>query len=253
MKRVAIFGATSAVAAAAAERWAARGDRLFLAGRDAEKLAALRARLGDAAVAGDFQGDFTAPGVAAAAVGAAFAAFAASAAEGGLDVVLVAHGLLGEQQETERDFAAADAVLQTNFNATVALLVPLVNGLEAQGHGALGVITSVAGERGRPRNYTYGAAKAGLNTYLQGVRSRLYGRGVAVHTFKLGPVDSPMTTTHTKHALFSTPERVAPILVDRLDGPGGEHYVPGYWRPILGVVRALPEAVFQRFGFLAGR
>ncbi|MCK6569969.1 SDR family NAD(P)-dependent oxidoreductase [Myxococcota bacterium] len=250
MKRVAIFGATSAVAAAAAERWAARGDRLFLAGRDAEKLAALRARLGNAAVAGDFQGDFTAPGVASAAVGAAFATFAET---GPLDVALVAHGLLGEQQETERDFTAADAVLQTNFNATIALLVPLVNGLEAQGHGALGVITSVAGERGRPRNYTYGAAKAGLNTYLQGVRSRLYGRGVAVHTFKLGPVDSPMTTTHTKHALFSTPERVAPILVDRLDGPGGEHYVPGYWRPILGVVRALPEAVFQRFGFLAGR
>ncbi len=250
MKRVAIFGATSAVAAAAAERWAARGDRLFLAGRDAEKLAALRARLGNAAVAGDFQGDFTAPGVASAAVGAAFATFAET---GPLDVALVAHGLLGEQQETERDFTAADAVLQTNFNATVALLVPLVNGLEAQGHGALGVITSVAGERGRPRNYTYGAAKAGLNTYLQGVRSRLYGRGVSVHTVKLGPVDSPMTTTHTKHALFSTPERVAPTLVDRLDGPGGEHYVPGYWRPILGIVRALPEAVFQRFGFLAGR
>jgi len=250
VKRVAIFGATSAVAAAAAERWAARGDRLFLVGRNAEKLLALRARLGDAVVAPDFQGDFMAPGIAAEAVRAAFAAFAA---QGGLDVVLVAHGLLGEQQETERDFAAADAVLQTNFNATVALLIPLVNGLEAQGRGALGVITSVAGERGRPRNYTYGAAKAGLNIYLQGVRSRLYGRGVAVNTFKLGPVDSPMTTTHKKHALFSTPERVASILVDRLDGPGGEHYVPGYWRPILGVVRSLPEAVFQRFGFLAGR
>jgi short-subunit dehydrogenase len=247
VKRVAIFGATSAVAGAVAERWAARGDRLFLVGRDAAKLEAVCERLGPSAVAGRFCADFTAPGRAAAAVTAALETL------GDLDVAFVAHGLLGDQLETERDVSAAETVLRTNFDSVVALLVPLVNHLEAQGHGALAVVTSVAGERGRPRNYTYGAAKAGLNTYLQGVRSRLYGRGVAVHTIKLGPVDSPMTTTHAKHALFSTPEAVSKRIVGVLDGPGGEHYVPGYGRPILGVVRVLPEAVFQRFGFLAGR
>lgn len=245
-RSVALFGATSAVAGEVARRLAARGDRLFLAGRSPEKLAALVSALGEA-VAGHCVVDFTEPEAARRAVDAACATL------GPLDVALIAHGLLGDQASTEHDFEHADEILRTNLDSVVALLVPLANVFEARGGGHLAVITSVAGERGRPRNYTYGAAKAALNTYLQGLRSRLWPRGVQVHTIKLGPVDSPMTETHTKHALFSTPAAVAETIVHRLDGPGGEHYVPGWWRPILGVVRILPEAVFQRFGFLAGR
>lgn len=245
-RRIAIFGATSAVAGEVCRRLATQGDRLFLVGRNPDKLAALVAELGSA-VAGSLALDLTAQGAGAQAVAAATAAL------GHLDVALVAHGLLGDQLETERDFAHADEILRTNLDSVIALLIPLANDFEARGGGHLGVITSVAGERGRPRNYTYGAAKAALNTYLQGLRSRLWARGVAVHTFKLGPVDSPMTESHAKHALFSTPPAVAAAIVHHLEGRGGEHYVPAYWRPILGVVRALPEAVFQRFGFLAGR
>ena len=89
--------------------------------------------------------------------------------------------------------------------------------MEASRGGRIGVITSVAGERGRPRNYTYGTAKGALNVYLQGLRSRLYDSGVSVTTLKLGPVDTPMTKDHAKHALFGKPSAVARGIVRALD------------------------------------
>jgi NAD(P)-dependent dehydrogenase (short-subunit alcohol dehydrogenase family) len=117
------------------------------------------------------------------------------------------------------------------------------------------VLSSVAGDRGRPRNYTYGAAKGALSLYLQGVRSRLYrsAPGVRVVTIRLGPVDTPMTKDHPKNALFGEPSAIAHEIVRHESRGPLDAYVPGYWRPIMATVRGLPEALFQRFSFLAGR
>jgi short-subunit dehydrogenase len=175
------------------------------------------------------------------------------AALGGADVVLIAHGELGEQLGTERDFGSAESILNVNFVSVVSLLVPLANALAAQGRGTIGVITSVAGDRGRPRNYTYGAAKGGLNVYLQGLRSRLFRSGVKVVTLKLGPVDTPMTREHTKNALFAQPTAVANSIVRALGGRSTEVYVPSFWRLIMPVVKHTPERLFQLLPFLSGR
>ena len=246
MANVLILGATSAIATQVAMRYAARGDRLYVIGRNANKLAELRAQLGDVcidAVAADLQDTD----------GNEARVVAAIDALGHVDIGLVAHGLLGDQLETERSWTHAKDVLEVNLMSVVSLLIPLANHLEARSRGHLGVMSSVAGERGRPRNYTYGAAKGALTLYLQGVRSRLWDAGVHVHTLKLGPVDTPMTADHEKNALFATAHDVADQIVAHLDGPGGEAYVPWYWRPIMGVVRRMPEPLFQRFGFLSGR
>lgn len=251
MKRVLIFGATSAIAAEAAVIHARRGDRLHLVGRDPMKLAAVAARCAETGAtvtttAADLD-DLDA--------NAALVDDAVAVLTGGepLDAVLIAQGLLGDQLATERDYATAEAVLRTNLLGVVSLLVPLVNRLEAQRHGRLGVITSVAGDRGRPRNYTYGAAKGALGLYLQGVRTRVRPAGVSVTTLKLGPVDTPMTRDHTKHPLFGKPAAVAASIVAAMDARADEVYVPGFWRLIMPVVRNIPEAVIQRLGFLSGR
>jgi short-subunit dehydrogenase len=245
--RVAIFGATSAIAAEIARIYASRGARLFLVGRDPEKLRALVEARRES-VAGRREVDLTAPGAAEGAVQAAIAALG-----GGIDVAIVAHGWLGDQLASERDAGEATRIIATNFLSVVALLVPLGNHFEAVGGGHIAVLSSVAGDRGRPRNYTYGAAKGALNIYMQGLRTRLWPRGVGVHTMKLGPVDTPMTTTHEKTRLFSRADTVAAGVVDAIDAGRAEAYVPGYWRAIMFVVRHLPEAVLQRLPALSGR
>ena len=245
MASVLILGATSHVAADVARVYAGRGARLYLVGRSAEKLRSLCDELG-AAVAGSEALDFARYEHADACIARAAAAL------GELDVALIAHGDLGDQQQSEREFTEAERIIAVNFTSAVALIVPLANLLEAQGRGCLAVISTVAGERGRPRNYTYGAAKGALTRYLQGVRSRLWPK-VDVVTIKLGPVHSPMTVDHPKNALFADSPDVARSIVAAIDGRRGEVYVPWYWRPIMGVVVTLPEAIFQRFGFLSGR
>jgi short-subunit dehydrogenase len=245
-QRVLILGATSAIAAEVARLYERRGARLHLVARSADKLSALSKELTlskpSTAVA-DFcdlerNGQVISDAI---------------AALGGVDVVLIAHGDLGDQLESERSAEAAERVLRTNFVSVVSLLVPLANVLEAQGQGCIGVITSVAGERGRPRNYTYGAAKGGLNVFLQGLRSRLYRRGVTVVTIKLGPVDTPMTQHHQKNVLFADASSVARRIVAALDAGKSEPYVPAFWGAIMPVVRNTPERLFQLLPFLSGR
>lgn len=248
MQHILVLGATSAIAARVIATWAARGERLHLVGRDAGKLAAVAAacpsRGGVTTACADLAELTAAPALVSAAI---------AALDGRVDLVFVAHGDLGDQLASERDFVEAERILRVNLLSVVAWLVPLANLLERQRAGAIAVITSVAGERGRPRNYSYGAAKGALNLYLQGLRSRLVRAGVTVTTLKLGPVDTPMTAQHRKTAVFSRPEQVARLIVRAIDRGAGEVFVPGYWRLIMAIVRNTPEALFQRLGFLSGR
>lgn len=245
-RRTLILGATSAIAAEVATLCAARGDRLYLVGRDAEKLRELVATLGSAVV-GHESGDLLAFGEADARVRRAIAAL------GGLDRALLAHGYLGDQARSEQDFGHAHTIVDVNFTSAVALLLPLAAHFEAQGHGHLAAITSVAGERGRPRNYTYGASKRALGCYLEGLRSRLYRLGVRVHDIKLGPVPTPMSVGHPQNFLWGEKRAVAHGIVRAMERRWHTVYLPRSWRLVMAVVRLLPEWVFQRFGFLAGR
>ena len=245
-QRVLILGATSAIAVEVTRLYAERGARLHLVARNPDRLRTLVESLtstsASSAVADFCDLERNEQVIA-----------DAGAALGGIDVAVIAHGDLGDQLESERSSAAAARVLHTNFVSVVSLLVPLANGLEAQGAGCIGVMTSVAGERGRPRNYTYGAAKGGLNVFLQGLRSRLYKRGVSVVTLKLGPVDTPMTRHHHKNLLFAEAPRVARSIVGALDAGRAEPYVPAFWGAIMPLVRNAPERVFQLLPFLSGR
>ncbi len=245
-QRILILGATSAVAAEVAKIYGEQGAQLFLIGRNVDKLDALVQTLGDAVV-GFEACDLNELEQNAGRIERAHAAL------GGFDIVLVAHGYLGDQLRSEEDAEYALKILTTNLSSAVSLLIPIVNRLEKQGAGHLGVITSVAGERGRPRNYTYGAAKGGLTRYLQGLRSRLHSSGVHILNIKLGPTDTPMTIGHEKNGLFGEKTRVAKGIVRALEGRKHVVYLKGIWNPIMAIVRFLPEAIFQRFDFLSGR
>lgn len=247
MKNVLIVGATSAIASELARRLAKRGDRLYLlGGRSREKLDALRDELAGAVVGAEVA-DIDELDANVGRVEKAIAAL------GRIDWAIVATGLLGDQLATERDPKEAEQVLRTNLTGIVSVLIPIANHLEQVGGGNLAVLSSVAGERGRPRNYTYGAAKAALNVYLQGIRSRLYRGGTRVHVCKLGPVNTPMTTDHPKNVLFAEPGPVAEALIRVIESGRETAYVPWYWAPIMAAVRGLPEAMFQRVSFLSGR
>lgn len=242
-ERVIVFGATSAIAQAVARTLATRGAHLHLVGRDATKLEAVRSDLlaRGAAAATVAVADLDDPALHASLVEGAWAAL------GEPDAALLAQGMLPDQAACEADPALAHAATVANFLAPASLLAELANRFQAQGHGTLVAIGSVAGDRGRKTNYVYGAAKGGLATFLQGLRGRLHAHGVQVLTVKPGFVDTPMTAHLPKGGpLWASAERVGDGIVRAMERGASEVYVPGFWRLILLVLRHLPEAIFIR-------
>src|SRR5579862_6280796 len=125
------------------------------------------------------------------------------------DTVLLAYGTLLPQEKCRHSVELSLSEWQTNFTSAAALVTLFADILEQRGAGCIAVITSVAGDRGRSSNYVYGAAKAGLNTFLQGLRGRLHRSKVRVLTIKPGPVRSPMTSEMPQGRLFADPAKVA--------------------------------------------
>ncbi len=154
-------------------------------------------------------------------------------------------GAPGESHTAEADPAEARHVLEINFTACVPLLDLLAEYLK-KGAGFLCAVSSVAGDRGRQSNYHYGAAKAGLSAYLQGLRTRLHPAGVAVITVKPGFVDSRMTFGREGLFLVASPEKVARGIYKSIGKRRNVVYLPGFWRPIMFLVRLIPEWLFKR-------
>lgn len=228
-----------------ARRFAVDGARLALAARDQEKLNTLAADLrvrGAAEVIALPKFDAGEPDNGSLAVEAAFKALET------VDIVLIAHGSLPEQKCCEADAEVAAREIETNFTSVVRLCTDLANRLSGQTRPAtLAVISSVAGLRGRQSNYVYGAAKGGLNVFLQGLRNRLHPEGVRVVTLLPGFVDTPMTAEITKGPLFVSAEKAGTLIHKALTQSRADIvYVPFFWRLILWVIRAIPETVFKR-------
>lgn len=167
-------------------------------------------------------------------------------AAGTLAGVILGLGYLGEQARAEREPGEARRIIETNLTAPALLLASVASRMEKTGTGFVCALSSVAGDRGRQSNYIYGSAKAGLSTFLQGLRNRMHHSGVQVTTIKPGFVDTAMTYGMRGLFLVASPEKVARGIIKAIELGKDEVYVPGFWRSIMIVIRAVPEPIFKR-------
>jgi decaprenylphospho-beta-D-erythro-pentofuranosid-2-ulose 2-reductase len=165
---------------------------------------------------------------------------------GDLDVTVLAFGVLGDQESDETDPAAAVAVARTNFLGGVSALTVLGVRVREQGHGALVVLSSVAGERVRRSNFVYGASKAGLDGFATGLADALQGTGGRVLVVRPGFVASKMTTGLPAAPLSTTPEAVAEAVVKGLRGTATVVWAPAPLRLVMSVLRHVPRPLFRR-------
>jgi decaprenylphospho-beta-D-erythro-pentofuranosid-2-ulose 2-reductase len=239
--RVLVLGATSSIAMAVMRKLARPSTHFFLVARSKSKLLSVAQ---DLLVRGAGQVDMVVMDLD---EPTAHAQMLTSAVErlGAIDMALLAHGVLGDQAQAEQSFVVAESILLTNFLSPASLITWLANYFEARGTGVLAVISSVAGDRGRRSNYVYGASKAALSTFLDGVRNRCDRHGVQVLTIKPGFVATPMTAHLPKNALFATPEQVATGILNAVRRRKDVVYIPWFWRPIMSIIKAIPERIFK--------
>lgn len=185
--RVLVLGATSSIAIATMRLLAPGGARFFLVGRNPQRLEVValdlltRGAVDVSCEALDLDDTAAHPAMLA----------AAAQSLGTIDLALIAHGVLGDQQAAQADYTTAAAILQTNLLSAVSLITWLANYFESTHQGTLAVISSVAGDRGRKSNYVYGASKGALNVFLDGVRNRIDRSGAHVLTIRPGFVATP--------------------------------------------------------------
>lgn len=238
MKRILILGATSTIAQACARRWAEPGREFLLVGRDEDKLASIAADLRARGAGAEYRVmDMTATD----------SLVQLIAEAGAIDLALVAHGTLANQERCQTDAAYALAEFNNNAASTIAAVTALAARMEQQGRGQIAVLSSVAGDRGRPSNYLYGSAKAAVNIFCEGLQARLYGSGVHLMVVKPGFVDTPMTRhLDLPAALTSPPQSIARSIEKGLRRKRHCIYAPAYWRYIMWLIRAIPPFIFRR-------
>ena len=240
---VLMLGATSDIARAAATALAEQGYDLLLAGRDRDTLESqgrdLSIRFGAPVRTICFDALDSAGHE-------EFVRAALAAADEKLAGVVLAFGFLGDQARAQEDVEHARHIIEVNFVAAVGLLVPLANYFEQMGHGFIVAISSVAGDRGRQSNYTYGAAKGALSLFLQGLRNRLHASGVQVLTVKPGLVDTRMTSGLKDRFPKASPEHVGRAIARAIHARKDVVYLPWYWRWIMLIIRLIPEEIFKR-------
>lgn len=245
--KIAFLGATRGMGRALARRLAERGDALCLLGRHPGELARSRADLearreGGGAVPTAVC-DLERPETFAPALDRAEAAL------GGLDAVVTTAGLFAAQAELEEDTEKLARLLTVNFTHTILFLEEARRRLLSSGGGTLVAFSSVAGDRGRSPVVLYGASKAGLSAYLEGLDHRYRRRGLRVVDVKPGFVKTSMTAGLDPPPFAGEPEAVAADVVAALDAGRPVLYTPKPWKWVMHAVRRLPRAVMRRVGF----
>lgn len=243
MKRILIIGATSLIASHCARIWAREGAEFVLVARNAARLHTVAVDLAARGAAGTTCHSFEAADL------AAHDDLMARLFDGAAvpDITLVAHGELPDEAACDADPARATRQFTINATSTIALVSAIAGRLQQQGKGTIAVISSVAGDRGRASNAHYGAAKAAVTIFCDGLRARLRHTGVRIVTVKPGMVATPMTSgLSLPTVLVADPARVARDICRAIDRRQAVVYTPWWWRWIMAVIRLVPEPLFVR-------
>ena len=163
---------------------------------------------------------------------------------GGLDLIVYASGIMPAVAPNEYDTAKDADQVAVNLTGAIAWLNPAAARFEKAKAGTIVGISSVAGDRGRRGNPVYGATKAALNAYLESLRNRIERTGAFVVTVKPGPVDTPMTAGLSVPGMIPVDQAAREILAAAKDKQRVV-YVPGKWRVIMTVIKAIPAPVFK--------
>lgn len=243
-KRIVIVGATSAIAEACAKHWVGKqASDLTLVGRDKHRLIRVANDLNVRSPQSEIriiEAEFLDPD--------AIDATTKSITQlGDVDIVLIAHGTLPVQTECQENLTECRKALEVNGISAVLYAESFASQMIKANKGTIGVISSVAGERGRKSNYVYGAAKAMVTRYVEGLQHRFAGTGVKAILIKPGPTDTPMTT-HLKGrgSRLARVENVASDIVNGIEMGRPIIYTPRKWQIIMAIVRNIPSVLFNK-------
>jgi len=244
LKKIVIIGANSSIAKECARIWSAKHPVDFtLIGRNIDELNRLaqdlRTRNSKSVVTVQTT-DFFDPNTIDPLIDDIFAIKA-------VDIALITHGVLPDQIKCQESLKKTNDALEINGVSPLLFAEGFAKHMAKANQGTVAIISSVAGDRGRKSNYVYGAAKAMINTYVQGMQHRFAHTPIKIIVIKPGPTDTPMTA-HLKAqgAKLASVNQVARTIVQGIDAGHPVIYAPGIWRFIMAVIMHIPNFIFNK-------
>ena len=242
--RILIVGGTSTIAEHCARVWLQKPCELILLGRDAEKLQRvkndLQVRYPNANIETQLVSFLDAQTIQ--------ACIQTLNQQAAIDIALIAHGNLPNQEQCQTNISLCKEAIEINAISPVLFAEAITQCMIEHNHGKLAVIGSVAGDRGRKSNYIYGASKALIDTYLQGLQHRLalMNSKVTATLIKPGPTATPMTAGIIGKGKLASPEQVAQDIVHAIEKGKKTVYTPKKWEIIMMIIRNLPFYLFKK-------
>lgn len=239
-KSILLLGANSDIGQALAIKYGLQGYKVLLAGRSEDRLLSLK---NDYKIRHDIESDVYSFNALDYDKHSSFYASLPDKPE----ITICIFGYLGDQETSENDWKEAEKIIHTNFTGAVSILNVVANDYQKSGSGTIVGISSVAGERGRASNYTYGSAKAGFTAYLSGLRNRMSQHNVHVMTVKPGFVNTRMTE-HLKlpGPLTAEPIKVATAIYNGVRKKKNTLYVLWIWKWVMLIIKSIPEFIFKK-------
>lgn len=245
LHHVMIFGATSGIAVEFARIYAPRKVRFTLVARDEEKLRDLSNDLYTRGAK-----EVTLLPYSLEDLVASFEATKAIIQKASVpDTVLIAHGLLGDNENLMGSATAMNELIHVNVLSPIGIMMALEEAMTPRKKGVIAMISSVAGDRGRASNFAYGSTKAAISAFASGLRARLAPRGIHVLTVKPGMVATAMTSHLKPSPLMANPKKVADDIIQGIIKRKNVVYTPRFWQLIMFVIEHIPEKIFMKLKF----
>ncbi len=244
--KVVLFGATRGMGREVARCLAERGEQIFLLGRDEQALERTARDLEIRGAAGRVEVahcDLREPSAFSGALERAARALHT------FETVIVSAGILEGQERLEQDSAACAELLSLNFTNTILFCEEARRRLLASGGGTLCLFSSVAGERARKSVILYGATKAGLSYYMEGLDHKYHDKGLTTVLVKPGFVKTSMTEGLRPPPFSGQARPSAERVVAAIDGKKSVVFVPAIWWLVMWVIRKIPRAIMRKVGF----
>ena len=242
MKNIFIVGANSSIALPCIKIWAKRNYRLYLLGRNGEKLNILKKELerdynaNVEIIVKDLKNQKSCEEL-------KDEYFKKNSL---LDVLFICYGVLGNQEKLLSNNDSLSDHLFINSISKIIIINSFIKYFKKQKNGTIAVITSVAGDIGKSSNFVYGSSNAMLTNYLSGLRQDLFDFNIKVVNAKPGLIETPMTSDFKKNLLYSNPNKICTKLVNSIEKNNSDIYLPFFWRYIILVIKLMPKFLFNR-------
>ena len=164
---------------------------------------------------------------------------------GNLDLVIFCSAIYSPTKAINFDLKTATETIDVNLKGAINLLHIILPNMVENKNGHIAFLASVAGYRGLPQSFSYGASKAGLINLCEGIYHELKRENINLSVINPGFVKTRLTDKNKFSMPFIlTPNQAAEEIFYGIEANKFEIHFPKKFTYFLKLLRIMPNFLF---------